>query len=376
MAASLSAPTELEAPPARVRLHDGRVYDGPLAVVRQRSLQLGLLHGDSDGYMEIAAGPRPAGGKVQIRTRKDPDHYLPGGATGDPGWLRPALALIDRHVQADEELFVGVGVRNDKSANKIHVTHANWLWVDIDRPDRLDALWAFLAVKPAHLVIESAGSGGMHAYWKLNQPLQARVPHPDTGELTEPIEEANIRLIHALGVDDAGKPDVADPAVKDRSRVMRIAGTRNYKTGAWARVVWADMHMHAWSLEQLMAGLPQPSAATPPPAAPAGPWTPSRPVAYGSDPYKQIPAVDYLNRLAGVQASEQRLFSCPNPGHADKHPSCSAQGTVFCCHAGCGARGGIYDAASLMLNGPTGRDLRGDSFKAAVELVKRTYGEL
>ena len=49
-----------------------------------------------------------------------------------------------------------------------------WLWVDVDRPDRLDALWAFLAERPCQLLIASGGSGGVHAYWRLAEPLPAR----------------------------------------------------------------------------------------------------------------------------------------------------------------------------------------------------------
>jgi hypothetical protein len=35
----------------------------------------------------------------------------------------------------------------------------------------------------------------------------------------------------------------------------------------------------------------------------------------------------------------------------------------------CGASGGIYDLASLVLDGPAGRALRGEDFKRARELV-------
>jgi hypothetical protein len=42
-----------------------------------------------------------------------------------------------------------------------------------------------------------------------------------TGELVEPIERAHLRLIHHLGTGADGKPNVADPACAERSRVMR-----------------------------------------------------------------------------------------------------------------------------------------------------------
>ncbi|MDP1847610.1 MAG: hypothetical protein Q8K79_07455, partial [Solirubrobacteraceae bacterium] len=45
----------------KVRLADGRIHEGALDRDRHRSIHLGLLHGDSDGFVEIAAGPRPPG---------------------------------------------------------------------------------------------------------------------------------------------------------------------------------------------------------------------------------------------------------------------------------------------------------------------------
>jgi hypothetical protein len=42
----------------------------------------------------------------------------------------------------------------------------------------------------------------------------------------------------------------------------------------------------------------------------------------------------------------------------------------------CGASGGLYDLASLVLGGPTGRALRGEDFKRARELVLATFEEL
>jgi hypothetical protein len=115
-----------------------------------------------------------------------------------------------------------------------------FLWVDVDHPGQLPALWALLAERPCHLLIESGGSGGAHAYWKLAPPLGAAGPEPATGEAAEPIEQAHLRLIHRLGVDEHGKPDVADLACRERSRVTRLAGTVNYKTGQYARIVEAD----------------------------------------------------------------------------------------------------------------------------------------
>ena len=73
------------------------------------------------------------------------------------------------------------------------------------------------------------------------------------------------------------------------------------------------------------------------------------------------------------------LVRCPAPRHDDTHPSCSVgvdaeQG--WCCHsASCGARGTIYDLASVLLGGPWGRELRGEAFKRARARVTDVFGE-
>jgi hypothetical protein len=74
------------------------------------------------------------------------------------------------------------------------------------------------------------------------------------------------------------------------------------------------------------------------------------------------------------------LVACPAAGHQDRHPSCSvgidaSQG--WCCHAGgCGARGAIYDFASVLLGGPWGSELRGEAFTRARAYVADVFGEL
>ena len=76
----------------RVRLADGRTFAGALPVQRHRALQIGLLHLDTDGLVELAAGSR-RDGRLQITTRRRVDHYLPGGRAGEKGWL-PALLTL------------------------------------------------------------------------------------------------------------------------------------------------------------------------------------------------------------------------------------------------------------------------------------------
>jgi hypothetical protein len=354
----------------RVRLADGRVFSGPLAPERHRALQLGVLHGQSDGLVELAAGPR-RDGRLRITTRRRADHFLPGGAAGGGEWLRALLGLAARHAGRREEVFIAPAVRTAPRGEKQAVIASRWLWVDVDQPEQLPALWAFLAERPCHLLVETAGSGGVHAYWLLAQPLPATGVNRPTGELVEPIELANLRIVHHLGTGADGTPTVADPACAERSRVMRLAGTINGKTGRCARILEADLALAAYPIGQLVGDLPDPVSPAPPRVHTTG---------SSSDPYKRIGPREYFERLAGIVVPRDGLVRCPAAGHEDHNPSCSvgvdaSQG--WRCHAGgCGARGAIYDLAPVLLGGPWGPQLRGEAFTRARAYVADVFGEL
>ncbi|HEY6886116.1 MAG TPA: hypothetical protein VI300_00015 [Solirubrobacter sp.] len=365
-----------------MRLADGRVFSGGLPAARHRALQLGLLHADTRELVELTPGTRHPDGRLAVDRRRHPEHYRPGGAGGDPAWLRSLLAHADRIVAGTyaglrlgdgscEEVFVGVAPRVRAAGDKTAVAGTRWLWVDLDRPERLDALWSFVAERPCQLLIASGGSGGVHAYWRLAAPLPATSTLPSGGVL-EPIERAHDRIIHALGTDADGHPDVADPRCRERSRVMRLAGTINHKSGAWAHVLEADLALEPYRIETLVGDLPDPPGAriirTPPDATqPTG------------DPYKQITPRDYFRRLAGITVPRSGHVSCPVPTHTDAHPSCTVgrepeQG--WCCHsASCGAGGSIYDLASVLDGGPWGPALRGEAFKRARARVLAAFSE-
>ena len=71
-------------------------------------------------------------------------------------------------------------------------------------------------------------------------------------------------------------------------------------------------------------------------------------------------------RLAGRTPDARGFIRCPAAGHPDRHPSAhlgrdASEG--WHCFA-CGAGGAIYDFASALLGGPTGRDLRSDGSAA------------
>ena len=423
-----SAPPALTGLPTVVRLQDGKVFDGELPAERHRSLHLGLVHSLTGGYVELAAGLRPPGGKVAINTRDREDHYLPGGNAGVDSWLADLLQLADKHDERDEEVFIGVCGRDARKSHKQHVHSTQYLWVDVDSAEKLPALWEFISNgRTAHLVVESGGSGGAHAYWKLAEPLPAltvttetgeviRNPrrvevalndatpasaiatdvdapaarrgfrhgyaHPETGavlegELTvvEWIERANQRLIYALGseIDATGKqvPTVADPAVKDRGRVLRLAGTRNFKTGRHARIVYADLMLPGYRIADLVGDLADPQK-----KVLARRHTPNGGAGFThDDPYKRIPLQDVYEALTGRYVPERGRVTCPHADHPDANPSCNVTDWEWHCY-GCGAGGAIYDMASAVLGGPTGPgSLRGADFQRAVAKVREVFGE-
>jgi hypothetical protein len=259
--------------PVRVRLADGRTFTGTLPARKHRALQLGLLHGESEGLVEPTPGTRQPGGKVDIDRRKHTCHYLPGGAGASTDeWLE---RLVD-HAEGitgeyayrrfdgapREEAFVGVAHRARPQGSKHAVAHTRFLWVDVDKPGELPALWGLLAERPSHLLVESAGSGGMHAYWQLAEPHAAVTVDPDRRERVEWIKRANLRLIHRIGTGPDSRPSVADEMCAEQACVMRLAGTVNYKTGRYARLVQVDLSLAPYLVSELVGDLPDPPSAT------------------------------------------------------------------------------------------------------------------
>jgi hypothetical protein len=78
-----------------------------------------------------------------------------------------------------------------------------------------------LAERSCQLLIESGGSRGVHAYWKLAAPLSATRVDERTGELVEPIERANLRLIHRRGT--CARAATTASAVPPRPGTLRDA---------------------------------------------------------------------------------------------------------------------------------------------------------
>lgn len=365
---------------ATIRTPEGRVLELELPAWRHRRIHLGMVHHATAGFFEVAHGHRPVGGATRWNSRRWEDSYLLGGAAAGDRWLDAAMRRVSTLCSRwRREVAIGPAVRCEANGSKASVVHSRWLWFDVDEPAYLPRLHAFLQRHPPHLHLESAGSGGEHAYWMLDRPQPAIVRDPFTGDPVEWIERAHARLIEHIGqrvvIDGRSMLRGADPACKDRSRVMRLAGTTNYKTGRLARIISANFALAPYTIDQLVGHLPDPETAAPrrrrTPTASRSALAPGS----GEDPLKQIPALDYFVRIADREANRSGHVRCPSPHHEDRNPSCSVTGPdpyAWLCHS-CGIGGYIYDLASAIQGGPTGPELRGAAFAAAAELVNSHY---
>jgi hypothetical protein len=398
--------------PITVRLPDGRTIKTELPASRHRSLHLEVIHSSTRGLVEIAAGRRDATGKINMFTRRWPDHFLPGGASGGPNWLEPLLDLVDRHRETGAEVFFGPAPRVLPTARSEHIRWSRWAWVDIDGPEHLGRIDALLVTKPAKLRVYSGGSGGEHIYFPLAEPLPARTltlhdrrvvvnpsevwdtlgesKHPhligyrdtSTGEVITGrpavhwIERANMRLIHKLGHTTKNEQTVyvADTKCQNRSRVMRLAGTLHPVSGEYARISYLDLRLAPYLPRVLFGDLEDPT-----------PLFVRRRSEFHrfnahTDRYRRIPAAVYFPRIAGIELPAYGNISCPSPSHPDVKPSCHASDYVFYCHSShCGVRGTIYDLESLVEGGPSGDALAAaprEEFLAVKQRVISKFGDL
>jgi hypothetical protein len=388
--------------PITYRRPDGQLLEGTLPAEQHQAIHLRLLHGQTNGLVEIAAGHRDSDGDLQIYTRRQPAYFLPGGASGDPQWLKRILALVAHHQEKGDDIFVGPAIHACASASKEDIQWTRWAWIDIDGADHLGRVDALLERKPAAARIWSGGSGGEHVYWPLSEAMVARTVKHDgqtivnpreVTELTEKgairilgytdpaagaviaahaeewIEKGNFRLIHALGqiTRDGERLYVADIKCRNRSRLMRLAGTIHTGSGEYARISYFDPTLPKYNPKILFGDLPDPVSARVKPSRGLRRFTASQRERYPSDVY--------FWRLAGIELPARGNISCPNPAHPDEKPSCSVTDYVWYCH-GCGAQGSEVDLWSVLNGGPTGDLLTGQTFLWAKAGATEALGAL
>jgi hypothetical protein len=326
------------APPVELRLRSGERRREPLSARGHCELWVEALHSGRGGLVEVVAATRTGDGGLRIERRR-PERFR---SAGDRAGV---WALAREANERGMEAFCTPATLAFAEAGNDAVGELGAAWVDIDDSAGVERLRAF-AHRP-HLVVASGRPGGLHAYWRLAAPVP-----PKKGEA------ANRALAQALG---------GDRQSANRGRIMRLPGTLNRKprppAACW--VVTCDLARAGYELAELCAGLEDPRR-------PVDPRAEGRPFEL-DDPYREIPAELYFERLAGVAVPRSGLVSCPAPDHPDRNPSCSVGGTVWCCHS-CGRGGSIYDLASALGGGPVGEALRGEEFRRARELVAAAFG--
>jgi hypothetical protein len=151
---------------------------------------------------------------------------------------------------------------------------------------------------------------------------------------------------------------------------MRLPGTFNAKRSAWCRIVRADQRRPPVDPEAIRASLPDPE----PPRPDGGSGRLGNGAARPDElaPIAPIAPPAYFQALCSVRVPDGGgMVRCPLPDHHDAYASCQvyaeAEQGWWC--FGCARGGRIYDLASLLSGGPWGRELRGEAFRAARELV-------
>jgi len=320
---------------------DGGSRSQALSPDAQVALYSQLVHHGQHGLVEVVRATRTGDGQLRMRSRRDPAGYL---RAGDAHALCRRTALGRGR---GEEVFATPLPKERAEPGKGAVVSGSVVWVDLDQATG-HGLREIEKLKP-HLWV--ASGAGQHLYWRL----AAELPPAE-------LEELNRRLCHCLG---------GDLACCEYGRIMRLPGTFNQRRGAWCRIVRADRSRPGVDPQAIRAALPDPE----PPRAPlaGGSQGSSR----GNDELHAIAPPAYFLALAGAPVPEGGgMVCCPLPDHEDAYASCQVfaePGRGWWCF-GCLRGGRIYDLASLLANGTWGRELRGESFTAAREIVRSAVG--
>lgn len=264
------------------------------------------------------------------------------------------VSEVEVHAR-QRDVFVGVIPRRwHRGGRRDLVAEVALVWADCDGPTSSAALERF---EPAPSMVVASGTGSnCHAYWLLAEPVPLNV-----------VERTNRQLARAL---------MADVRSCDAARILRPAGTTNWKTRPPAAVRTVSFGCAARvDLLELQCGLPH--VAEPPTRGGERAFAGR---SLRSDPLLEIAPREYVERLTGRVVRHDRKMLCPF--HEDHEPSLhvfdeKARGW-FC--FGCGRGGSIYDFAGLLW----GRGLRGAEFlRLRTELlavfsgdVGRSHGEV
>ena len=186
--------------------------------------------------------------QLAAEERVEVHHKLPGEGQpmrrtfyADPKVAAEKAFLLGRA----EEVYVGVAPRLGEDGTKEGVARLQVVWADLDAKDgytrdsRIRQM-SDLPLQPA-IIVESGG--GWHAYFLLKEPAEGP-------EEMRRAEDVMRRMATKLG---------GDP-VHDRSRILRVPGTYNWKYGEPRPVVMErfdpDLRYELGELEEMVGSLP------------------------------------------------------------------------------------------------------------------------
>jgi len=180
--------------------------------------------------LALVAGGAPPEHLFELRWRR------PGGPmrqqfVGVREIDRAVAAIMNLSQFADVYLSAAPRCRESGTGDAVKCCWA--VWADLDSPAAVEALRGFHA--PPSLLVESS-RGRAQGWWQIPAGVPPAVA-----------ERCNRRLARALG---------GDPAAADRARIMRPAGTQNYKYDPPAAVVAVEVNLDAYTLAQVVHGLP------------------------------------------------------------------------------------------------------------------------
>jgi hypothetical protein len=228
------------------------------------------------------------------------------------------------------------------------------MWADADDPDAVARARALARTVPVRLVVESGGASDpaerrLHLYLLADRWLD-----PDE------LEAANAALAQRLGSDRVG----------DRGRLMRLPGTRNFKSGPagrWCRILAGDLHAPGVDLRRILG-----DRALRPRA---------RPAPRGNGTARTVGALDALPPRDWFAALEpdrpiSRFGYARCPLHDEEIPSLKlydrpADGW-YCW--GCGRGGDLIEYAAWRRHGRPARELSGATFRALVAELTVRFG--
>ncbi len=306
---------------------------------------------DAAAHLQLAAfaGGRPDGMLLEARER------LENGRMRSTFFDASDPSRASRRVQARgqaRDVFVAVNPRRAGKLNAcgrqsggLDAIDSCWtLHVDCDTAEACAALETF---QPAAAVIVRSGNGA-HGYWPLRRPLSP-----------EWAVRANRRLAHTLG---------GDSRACDAARIMRPAGTLNFKTDPPRPVVCVRLEIVAYVAADVVGPLPDPPLERP--ASLPARRMPSR--AERADALLSIPAAEYVPALSGRPVGRDGKARCPwHAGGQERTPSLHAYASAeagWWCY-GCDRGGTIIDFGAALY----GIAPRGASYG---ELRRRLAGDL